>query len=257
MQKATWARKLTAVRRFASWVSAFDPRTEVPPKQLLNIRHRRPKPYIFTDQEIERLLAEASRLPSPKGLRAITYRTLIGLLAATGLRPGEVHALQNADVDLQNGILMIRQTKFGKSRFVPVADSTRAALAQYAKRRSRIHPHLPADRFFVTERGTPLGTSCACRTFAKISLAIGLRTTVDDRRIGRGPRLQDLRHTFATRKLIEWYQSGLDVSRELPKLSTYLGHVDVVHTYWYIEAIPELLQLATDYLTKRPNGGGQ
>jgi len=255
VQRATWARRLTMVRRFAAWLSVFDPRTEIPPNRILNARHRRNKPYIFTDQEIERLMAEAARLPSPKGLRALTQVTLIGLLAATSLRPGEALALNLRDVDLQSGILAIRHTKFGKSRFVPIEESTCAALAHYMKRRNEVCACCPADGFLISERGTRLGACAVRRTFAKISRAIGLRATAEGRRIGRGPRLQDMRHTFATRKLIEWYRDGLDVGRELPKLTTYLGHVDVSHTYWYIEAVPELLHLATEQISQW--GGAQ
>jgi len=254
-QRATWARRLTMVRRFAAWLSAFDPRTEVPPKRLFNARHRRNKPYIFTDQEIERLMAEAARLPSPKGLCSLTHVTLIGLLAATGLRPGEALALELRDVDLQTGILAIRQTKFGKSRFVPIKDSTCAALAHYVERRNVVCACRPADGFLVSENGARLRDYAARLTFAKVSCAIGLRAAAEGRRIGRGPRLQDMRHTFATRKLIEWYKAGLDVERELPKLATYLGHVDVSHTYWYIESVPELLHLATERMSQR--GGAQ
>ena len=193
-------------------------------------------------------MKEASRLASPTGLRALTYTTLIGLLVATGLRPGEALALDNSDVDLNNGILSIRQSKFGKSRFVPLADSTRAALVNYAKQRDKLCLHPRSEAFLVSERGQRLQSCTARRTFAQISCAVGVRPATGSRRIGRGPRLQDFRHCFATRKLIEWYRAGLDVGRELPKLATYLGHVDVAHTYWYLEAIPELLQLATDRL---------
>jgi integrase len=254
-QRATWARRLTLVRGFAVWLSAFNPRTEVPPPRLLAARHRRPTPHIFTDQEIAHLMAEAARLASPTGLRALTHATLIGLLAATGLRPGEAFALDGSDVDLQNGILAIRQTKLGKSRFVPVEDSTRAALAHYAQRRNELCPRRLTDAFLVSERGTRLHDGTARRTFAKVSRAIGLRAPAEGRRIGRGPRLQDFRHTFATRKLVEWYRAGWDVERELPKLATYLGHGDVGHTYWYIEAVPELLQLATESMSTRQRGG--
>jgi integrase len=179
-------------------------------------------------------------------LRALTYTTLIGLLTATGLRPGEALALDSSDVDLQNGVLAIRQTKFGKSRFVPIEDSTRGALARYAKQRDRLCPRRGVRAFLVSERGQRLRGHAARRTFARISSAIGLRTPTGNRRCDRGPRLQDFRHYFATRRLIDWYRSGLDVGRELPKLATYLGHVDVGHTYWYIEGVPELLQLAAE-----------
>jgi site-specific recombinase XerD len=152
VQRATWARRLGMVRQFATWLSTIDTRTEVPPRRLLIARRRRNKPHIFTEQEIGQLMAEASRLSSPTGLRALTYTTLIGLLTATGLRPGEALALDNADADLTNGIFAIRQTKFGKSRFVPVADSTRAALVGYAKHRDDLRSVRPTEAFLVSER---------------------------------------------------------------------------------------------------------
>lgn len=257
VQRATWARRLSMVRQFAAWLSTIDSRTEVPPHRLLTARRRRNTPHIFTEHEISRLIEEAGRLSSSTGLRALTYTTLIGLLTATGLRPGEALALNRFDVDLENGILSIRQTKFGKSRFVPVSDSTRAALQNYAKRRDVLDARHRTDAFLVSERGARLSGSAARRTFANISCKVGVRADTGTRRIGRGPRLQDFRHCFATRKLIEWYRAGLDVGRELPKLTTYLGHVDVAHTYWYLEAVPELLQLATERLGGRRAGGGK
>ena len=257
VQRTTWARRLGMVRRFAAWFSTIDARTQVPPHRLLAPRRRRNKPHIFTEQEIARLMAEAARLASPTGLRALTYTTLIGLLTSTGLRPGEALALGRSDVDLENGILAIRQTKFGKSRFVPVSDSTRASLQEYAKQRDALRPSRRTDAFLVSERGARVQGCAARRTFARISCTIGLRTAAGNRRIGRGPRLQDFRHCFATRKLIEWYRAGVDVGREMPKLTTYLGHVDVAHTYWYLEAVPELLQLATDRVGGHQTGGRQ
>lgn len=257
VQRATWARRLSMVRQFAAWLSTIDSRTEVPPHRLLTARRRRKNPHIFTEQEIGRLMAEAGHLASFTGLRALTYTTLIGLLAATGLRPGEALALDRSDVDLETGILSIRQTKFGKSRFVPVSESTRMALRNYAKQRDRIAAHRRTEAFLLSERGTRLAGSAARRTFARISCAVGVRPDTGTRCIGRGPRLQDFRHCFATRRLIEWYRAGLDVGRELPKLTTYLGHVDVAHTYWYLQAVPELLQLATERLKGRRAGGGK
>ncbi len=257
VQRATWARRLSMVRRFAAWLSVFDPRTEVPPRRLLQCRHRRRRPYIFTDREVEQLMESLAGLRSPTGLRALTYVTLIGLLAATGLRPGEALALDTVDVDLKDGILAIRQTKFGKSRFVPVEQSTLAALTDYAQSRDKLCPQRQSDAFLVSECGTRLQDCTARRTFAKASRSIGLRTPAEGRRIGRGPRLQDLRHTFATQRLIDWYRAGRDVEREMPKLAEYLGHVNIGHTYWYIEAVPELLQLATEYLTGRRREGGR
>jgi integrase len=201
-------------------------------------------------------MAEAARLDSRTGLRALTYTTLIGLLTATGLRPGEALALDRSDVDLENGILSIRQTKFGKSRFVPVSDSTRTALQEYVKQRDAQRPCSRTNAFLVSERGDRVQGCAARRTFAKISCTIGLRTAAGNR-CGRGPRLQDFRHCFATRRLIEWYRAGIDVTREMSKLTTYLGHVEVAHTYWYLEAVPELLHLATERLGAPRVGGGQ
>jgi len=255
VQRATWARRLGMVRGFASWFQTIDCRTEVPPRHLLAARRRRNKPHIFTSQEIGLLMAEAARLESPSGLRALTYTTLIGLLTATGLRPGEALALDRSDVDLESGILSIRQSKFGKSRFVPASDSTRVALAHYAKRRDALCAQPRSKAFLLSERGDRLPGYSARRTFANLSCTVGLRTATGSQRVGRGPRLQDFRHCFATRKLIDWYRAGLDVGRELPKLATYLGHVDIAHTYWCLEAVPELLQLATERLGKHRPGG--
>lgn len=248
VQAATWARRLSIVRRFAIWMHATDPRTQIPPQRLLPARHRRKPPYIFSDREIRDLMAAAALLPSPSGLRSLSYVTLIGLLSATGLRPGEAVALDDADVDLQNGVLRVCWTKFRKSRFVPVEESTRDALADYAKQRDELLPQREIAAFLVSEHGSRLSPLAARRTFAKLSGIVGLRPTAKRGRIGRGPRLQDLRHTFTTWKLIEWYRAGLDVGRMMPGLSTYLGHSHVQSTYWYIEAVPELLELATERL---------
>jgi integrase len=181
-------------------------------------------------------------------LRGATYATLIGLLAATGLRPGEALALDRSDVDLQNSMLTIWQTKFGKSRLVPMSASTCAALERYRQRRNTLVAQPHSEAFFVSERGARLQGSTVRRTFATLTCGVGLRAAIGHRRVGRGPRLQDIRHSFATRTLIDWYKAGLDVTVELPKLATYLGHVDVGHTYWYVEAVPELLQLAAERL---------
>jgi len=257
VQRATWARRLSMVRRFAAWLNAFDPRTEVPPRRLIPGHRRRNRPHIFTDAEIGCLMAEAGRLRSSTGLRPLTYTTLIGLLASTGLRPGEALTLDTPDVDLENGILSIRQTKFGKSRFVPLDSSTREALRRYAEQRDALCLRPRSSAFLLAERGMRVQGSAARRTFAAISCAIGLRPPRVGRHLGRGPRLQDFRHSFATQRLVEWYRAGLDVERELPKLSTYLGHVEVGLTYWYIEAVPELLALATKRLGAVHVPGGE
>lgn len=255
VQAATWARRLGHVRGFARWLSATDPRHEIPGRGILKARHRRNPPYIFSDLEITQLMSEAARLRSPAGLRSLTYATLIGLLASTGLRPGEAPALNMSDVDLDEGVLAVRESKFGKSRFVPVTDSTCAALEHYAKRRQKLCQPDWTEAFLVSERGKRLVSDTARGTFARLSCAIGIRAPITGGRWGRGPRQQDLRHTFATRKLIEWYRSGVDVTRMMPNLSTYLGHASIHSTYWYIQAVPELLQLATQQSTACARGG--
>lgn len=247
-QPATWAARLALVRRFAAWRSATDPRTQVPSEGLLPHRFRRARPYIYSDDEISRIVLTAGELASAKGLRSRTYSTLFGLLAVTGMRVSEAVSLDRTDVDLEARVLTIRQTKFGKTRLVPVHPSTRDALRAYGQQRDQIVRVSLTPGFFVSEHGTRITADAARYTFAKVSREIGLRAPVKDRRHGHGPRLHDMRHRFAVRTLIEWYQAGLDVEREIPKLATYLGHVHVHDTYWYLEAVPELLALATQRL---------
>jgi integrase len=256
VQRATWARRLSMVRRFATWLQAQDPQTEVPPYRALPGRRRRRRPHIFTDDEVRRLMAEAGRARTRTGLRPLTYTTLIGLLAATGLRPGEALALDIADVDLDAGRLLIRESKFGKSRVVPVDSSTRDALRQYVAQRTTLCPRPQSPALLLSEHGRRLRGNATRRMFAVVSCAIGLRPPLQRRRWGRGPRLQDLRHTFATRRLVEWYQAGIDVARVLPTLATYLGHIGIGLTYWYIEAVPELLAHAKTRLGSPGLPGG-
>ncbi len=247
-QPATRAARLASVRRFAAWRSTTDPRTQVPPEGLLPHRYRRTRPYIYSDDEIGRIVLTAGELASPKGLRARTYSTIFGLLAVTGMRVSEAVSLDRNDVDLEARVLTIRRTKFGKTRLVPVHPSTRDVLRAYGQQRDRIVRVSLTPGFFVSERGTRISGSAARYTFAKVSREIGLRAPVKGHRHGHGPRLHDMRHRFAVRTLIDWYRAGLDVEREIPKLATYLGHVHVHDTYWYLEAVPELLALATERL---------
>ncbi|MGF6759668.1 integrase [Paraburkholderia sp. GAS42] len=254
VERATWGRRLSQVRGFAKWMNTVDSRNQIPPAGLVSARRRRNPPHIYTEQEINLLMIQAARLRSRTGMRALTYSTLIGLLVATGLRPGEALRLNRSDVDLVSGILSIRESKFGKSRFVPVEESTRAALERYAQSRDRLCPLRLSEAFLVGERGMRLKASAARSMFVRMSRAVGLRPATEDGRDGYGPRLQDFRHSFATGRLVEWYRAGLDVSRELPKLAAYLGHANVGLTYWYIEAVPELLELAASYLGRNCPG---
>jgi len=249
--KSTWAKRLNTVRRFAIWLCAFDPRTEIPPSRYFNVPHQRKAPHIYTTQEIAELMQEAMRLSSGKGLLPLTITTILGTLASTGLRPGEVVALNLADVNLNDDILTVRDTKFGKSRFVPISNSTARALGKYATQRDRLCLKRECNSFFISEKGTMIQGSNLRRIFSKISMKVGLRPILKGDHNRKGPRLQDFRHSFVTKRLVEWYRQGVDVDRELPKLSTYLGHLEVGLTYWYIEAIPELLQLATNRINTK------
>lgn len=249
-QLSTWAARLAIVRSFAAWYQTTNPRTEIPHPDLISSRFHRKSPHIYTDEEVERIVVAASRLPSRTGMRALTFSTLYGLIAVTGMRIGEAVGLDRNDVDLRQGELTIRHTKFGKSRLVPLHASTRDVLSRYAARRDRIMPRVDTAAFFVSERGSRVTRNNAQGNFAKISQEIGLREPQEDHRHGHGPRIHDLRHRFAVKTLVDWYRAGIDAARELPKLATYLGHAHVNDTYWYIEAVPELLQLATERLTR-------
>jgi len=242
--QAHWARRLTMVRNFAKFRSAVDSRTDIPPQGLLPFRYRRKPPYIYDDGEILRLLEVSGHLQSVIGLRASTYSTLFGLLAVTGMRISESIALNRKDVDLLRGILTVRLTKFGKSRLIPVHLSTVEKLAAYSRLRDRLFSSPWCPSFFVSEKGTRLTDWIVRWTFVKLSREIGLRGPNDS----HGPRLHDLRHTFAVKTLLMWYQTGVDVERHMPELAAFLGHTHVNDTYWYISALPELLRLASKRL---------
>jgi integrase len=240
------ARRLIYVRGFARHVAGIDPKTEVPPAGIFP-QWKRPKPYVYSDGEIDALLAAALALPPTNGLRRWTYHRLFGLIAVTGMRLSEATGLQRDDVDLKEGVLTVRQTKFGKSRLLPLHATTRAELRSYAERRddhlgSRCGPY-----FFVAERGGRLLQPKVNRVFLRLSREVGLRRPGDS----RGPRVHDFRHRFAIRTLLGWYREGADVEKKLPALSTYLGHTCVRDTYWYLSACPELLQEAARRLDRR------
>lgn len=250
VSSATVHHRCQMIRRFAQWRQLSDARTEIPFPDLLPGRYRRRPPRLYREEDIPRLLAAARELPSPKGLRGRTYETLLGLLIVTGLRSSEGVALDNGDLDHRQATLFVRRTKFGKSRVVPLHASTMAALAAYQTIRDRIvRPRLD-DGLFVSERGVRITQNAAEYTFARVSAQIGVRPQFRGHQLGRNfPRLHDLRHRFAIRTLVDGYRAGGAVDPLLPLLATYLGHVHVHDTYWYLEAVPELLQLATERLT--------
>ena len=237
-QPTRYGNRLSMVRGFAEYLSAWDPRTEVPPTGLLPDRYQRKTPYLYSDQQITQLIKAAQQIPSPKGLRAATCSTLLGLLAVTGMRLGEAIGLDRQDADLYQGLLRVRQTKFNKARWVPLHASTQAKLQQYVRLRDNIWPHPPSQSFLLSERGTRLTGWSVRRWFICLSRQIGLRQPTDH----CGPRIHDLRHHFVIETLRTWYQTNRDVEAHLPELATYIGHGHVSDTYWYIAATPELLR---------------
>lgn len=244
------ADRLGKVRRFAQYLSASDSRTEIPSQGLLPHRRYRRPPYIYTDDEITRLIKAAQKLRSPKGLRASTYSTLFGLLIVTGMRVSEPIGLDREEVNLTEGMLTIHGTKFGKSRLVPIHSTTQEALRRHARLRDRTCMRPKTRSFFVSEQGLRLTPSTVRKVFLKLSRQIGLRGPEDR----HGPRLHDFRHWFATQTLLAWYRAGVDIDLHMPELSTYLGHSNVIYTYWYISAVPELLRLATLRMKHKKGG---
>lgn len=246
-QPAERARRLSCVRGFARHRSATDPRTEIPPCGLLPYRPRRANPYLYTDEEIKQLLEAALTLLPTGSLRPWTYYCLFGLLSVTGLRISAALNLKMGDVDLNDAVLTIRGAKFGKSHLVPLHTSTREVLIDYVSRRERFLDGRPASYLFVSKRGNRLDGGEVRRTFYTLSRQIGLRGPT----ASHGPRLHDFRHRFATQTLLNWYHSDQDPERRLPILSTYLGHVHIADTYWYLSACPELMGQAMSRLERR------
>ncbi len=248
---AHWARRLSFVRGFARYRSAIDSRTQIPPQGLLPFQPKRARPYLYSDDEVSKLLRAALRMPCrwERGkLRPWVYHCLFGLLSVSGLRLGEARNLELRDVDVKAAVLTIRGAKFGKTRLVPLHASTCAVLADYIVRRQRHWKGRAVSSYlFVSSMGNRLDSGDIHRTFYALSRQIGLRGPS----ASRGPRLHDMRHRFATNTLVQWYRSGLDPERRLPVLSAYLGHVHVADTQWYLEASPELMREAMQRLERR------
>ena len=231
-------RRMTAARGFTWYLSGVNPDTQVPPLRLMPYQQRWRPPFIYTPDDVDRVRGLARQcIVSP--LRAATYDTLIGLLAVSGLRIGEAIKLDRADIDWSQGVLLIRESKFGKSRLVPLHPSCMQALSQYAVLRDELQPRPKEPSFFVSLTRKRLLYAVVQQTF---------RALIDTTEIGADapspPRLHDFRHTFAVYTLLGWYRAGEDVQAKMPSLSTYLGHREPAYTYWYLSAAPELLALA-------------
>lgn len=238
---SVWPRRMTVARGFACHMAGIDARTEIPPPGLIPSRQRWRPPFIYSPADVAALRAQARsirwRLP------AATHGTVIGLLAATGMRVGEALRLDRSDIDWTDGVLLIRESKFGKSRQVPVLACTLAALERYAQTRDQLCATPVTPSFFVSLRGTRVIYAVVQQVFRRLCDTAGVGADAATR-----PRIHDLRHTFAVRTLLQWYRAGEDVEARLPTLSVYLGHRDPRSTYWYLSAAPELLALAAGRL---------
>lgn len=238
-----WAARLTVVREFARFLAAFDERTQIPPTDLLpRTADDRIQPYLYSSAEIAALLKAARDLAHP--LRAATFEALIGLMATTGIRTGEAMGLDRDDTDLASSVLVIRGTKLGKSRLVPLHATTVEHLVGYQRRRDHWCPRSTTAAFFVSGAGTRLNHTNASKTFNQLLNATSIAATPGAAK----PRLYDLRHTFAVTTLTTWYAAGADVAHLLPALSTYLGHISPATTYWYLHACPQLMTEAAKRL---------
>lgn len=237
--------RLTIARGFARHMAGLDACTEVPPFGLIPGRKRWRAPFIYSPADVAALMDAAHGLRYT--LPAATQETLLGLLASTGLRVGEAIRLDRGDIDTANGVLMIRESKFGKSRQVPVLSCTITALEQYAQVRDELCPRPATPSFFVSIRGSRLIYNVVQQIFRRLCDTAGVGTDAVP-----APTIHGLRHTFAVSCLLAWYRVGEDVEARLPTLSTYLGHRDPRSTYWYLSAAPELLALAAGRLRLSP-----
>jgi integrase/recombinase XerD len=237
-----WRERLGVARGFARYLAAIDPESEIPSQDLLPVHRPRVSPYIYSKAQITALMRAAGTLRPP--LRAATHQTVIGLLAATGMRDGEALALDLTEVDLREGTLQVKAAKLGRERVIPMHRSTTAALSRYAQTRDRLCPSAQTPAFFLGPHGKRLIQRTFERTYGQLLTLAGI-----ERRGARcRPRAHDLRHSFAVHTLLDWQRAGEDVDRRMPLLSTYLGHARIEDTYWYLQAVPELMGLVSGRL---------
>jgi integrase len=234
------AERLSIVRGFARYLAARDGRSEIPDQRLLGMNHYRLQPHIYSRQQLRDLVRAAANLSATYRLRPLTYSTLFGLLASTGLRVSEALSLDRDHVDLARGILRIEQTKFRKSRLVPLHPTAVQAMRRYARERNRDPQSRHSNAFFIGYRRRPIPYGTLRHTFRRLCAQLGWRSNGMLPR----PRIHDIRHTFACRRLLGWYKEGVDVDQRIASLSTYLGHGKVTDTYWYLTGTTQLLQTA-------------
>lgn len=238
-----WARRLEMVRGFARFWVAFDPRTQIPPPGVFGPAYRRRNVHIYSTKEIQALLQAAQK---QRGFHGLTLRTLLALLTCTGMRISEALALQDSDVQWKNHTIIIRKSKFRRSRCIPLHPSTLRALQAYQRsRHKRFHA---AQKFFTNTRGGPLSYHVVSSSFVSLRQSLGWNQHPL-------PRIHDLRHTFAVNTLLGWYRQGQDVGSKLICLTTYLGHQAISSTYWYFSAVPALMAIVGKRLTASPRKG--
>jgi integrase len=235
------ARHYQVVRHFSEYLATFDPQTpRLDPKALQRSEARNPR-RIYTEQELEKILSEARHISPKNRVAGLTLYTMIGLAACTGLRISEIVRLDREDVDLKTGLLNIRHSKFGKSRLVPIHKTTLEIVRNYAAVRDAAYPSCKDIAFFITSRRKRFARNTLQQLFAGAAFRAGLCEPK-----GRGPSFHDLRHRFATERLLRWYKAGIDVQAMLPALATYMGHTHYSDTAYYLTATAELLGLAAD-----------
>jgi integrase len=240
-----WRHRLSVVRGFARHLNTLDPASEIPPVDLIVAPSRRKPPYVYSSAEIAALMHAAGTITAP--LPAASIQALISLIAASGLRLGEALGLDRDHVGLPAAMLTVTG-KNNQTRLVPVHPTTVTMLTGYATRRDRLCPDTASPAFFITRTGQRIQQRWVQETFAKLLALASIQAPPGRRR----PRIHDLRHTFAVNTLIGWYRAGVSVQAHLPVLSTFLGHSSTEATYWYLQAVPELLGLAAERL--EPDG---
>lgn len=253
----TWSRRLTKLRHFICYLKQFEPDTEVPEESLFGAAPGRVAPHIYQEAEIIELLAAAHEIGPRGSLRPDTFETLFGLMASTGLRVSEAIHLRDADVDLRHGMLTVRQTKFAKSRQLPLHPSIVAALLRYRRQRAKHVPTTADTPFFIGSRGQRLGQPLGERQTHRVFDTLRDRLGWVNRGAHDAPRIHDLRHTFAVRRLMLWQAEGTDVDQMMLALSTYMGHCKIDYTYWYLTAVPELMAIAGNKFERFANFAGE
>jgi len=249
--------RLYMVRGFLVHLKAFEPETEIPSPGLVAVPHR-PKARLYSPEQVDRMMEAAHHwFWQPGSFRQKTYRTVIGLLASTGLRIGEALRLllDQAHLDHDPPCLEIRDTKFHKSRLVPLHPTTATKLNEYLLERKQHIKARTANTFFINDHGRPLHYKMVRKAIQHAQTHAGI---VKEQGPGcQGPALHALRHSFAVARLLAWYRAGGNVRAQAPNLSVYLGHLGMLETYRYLSATPELLAIAGEMFDPYSEAGGQ